>query len=314
MRTRLAGHPPIPSTQTGGGCLVFLGMPFVAFGVFVLLASLGLLDVDLRARNGGPAWMVTAFGAVFAAVGASVVWGGLAGMARARAARKRREEHPLEPWYWDHPWDSRCAQSGSLGAAIQTFVVFLFLEGFLSMFHWWAFFSDDRVLPLMFIVGLFDLFALIVLLGAFYQLFQHLKYGTSRLHFARFPFRPGQSVEGGLEVSRKVTRADRLTLNLRFLEEVTETKGEGKNRSSQQVLYCLHEVKQELNAAQFDAGSDLDIPISLRLPEGDFSNQLLATPRRYWELEVKADTPGIDYEARFLLPVYAAAQNTQTTS
>ena len=85
---------------------------------------------------------------------------------------------------------------------------------------------------------------------------------------------------------------------------MTETTGTGKNRSSQQVLYCLHEVKRELNSSQFDINSQSEIPISIRLPQGDFSNRLLETPRRYWELEVKAETPGIDYDACFFLPVY----------
>ena len=213
----------------------------------------------------------------------------------------------MEPWYWDHAWDSRGAESGGLGPAFQTFLGFLFFSAFLSMFNWWAFFSPQRIVPLMIFVGLFNLIPVAILLGAFYQLFQHFKYGTSRLHFARFPFRPGHSIEAGLEASRKVAAAPSISLTLRYIEEVTETTGSGKNRSSHQVLYCLHEVKQELNSSQFDAGGDAEIPINIRLPAGDFSNRLIDTPRRYWELEVKAETPGIDYAARFLLPVYGAS-------
>ena len=115
------------------------------------------------------------------------------------------------------------------------------------------------------------------------------------------------AVEAGLEVSRKIQAAPSISLTLRYIEEVTETTGSGKNRSSRQVLYCLHEVKQELSSSQFDINSQGEIPISMRLPQGDFSNRLLDTPRRYWELEIKAETPGIDYDARFLLPVYGSS-------
>ena len=303
QRTRLVGHIPAPSTQTGGGCLILFGMPFIAVGVFVLLLSFGRLDIEVKMSNGAPTWLLTAFGGIFATAGLGVAWSGVAGMARARAARKRKEEHPLEPWYWDHPWDSRWAQSGGLGPAFQGVLAFLFLEAFLSMFHWWAFFSDEKIIPLMIFVGLFDLIALVILGGAIYAFFQHLKYGTSRLHFARFPFRPGHSVEAGLEAGRKIAAAPSISLTLRYIEEVTETTGSGKNRSTTTVLYCLHEVKQDLNAGQFDASAG-EIPISIRLPAGDFSNRLIETPRRYWQLEVKAETPGIDYAATFLLPVY----------
>lgn len=303
VRTRLVGHPPIPSTQTGGGCLLVFGLPFLGVGLFVLSASLGYFPVG-RASGDSPPWLLSVFGALFASAGLGVTWMGAASMLRSRAARKRKDEHPLEPWYWDHPWDSRRAESGGVGPAVQTFLIFVFLQAFLSAFHWWGFFSDERLMVVKIITILFDLFSLAILCGAFYQLFQYFKYGKSRLHFARFPFRPGHSIEAGLEASRKLASAPKLSLTLRYLEEVTETTGSGKNRSTTQVLYCLYEVKQEMNAGQFDGGSDAGIPIHIRLPEGDLTNRLLETPRRYWELEIMADTPGIDYAARFLLPVY----------
>lgn len=303
-RTKLdATHPLIPATSTGGGCLILFGLPFIAVGVFATLLSLGYLPIDDDEIN-GPRWLLTAFGGIFAAAGLGVAWVGLAGMLRARGARRRKEEHPLEPWFWDHPWDKRWAESGGLGPAIQAFLGFLFLEGFLSIFHWWAFFSGEGPFPLKIFVLIFDLIALALLFGAFYALFQYFKYGKSRLHFARFPFRPGQSLEGGLEANRRLLTADCIGITLRFIEEVTEVTGTGKNRSSRQVLYGLHEVKQEIDARMFQGGSIAEIPISLRLPAGDCATKLLETPRRYWELEVKAETPGIDYVARFLVPVY----------
>jgi hypothetical protein len=302
QRTRLTGHLPVPSTQTGGGCLIFFALPFVVIGLGVMAMSLGYLP--LEGEINGPPQLLTVFGGVFAAAGLGLSWAGIAGMARARAARKRKEEHPLEPWFWDHGWDSRWATHGSLKPAIHAFGFFFFLAAFLSMFHWWAFFSDEGPMVVKIVVVVFDLVALAVLYSAVYQLFQYFKYGQSRLHFARFPFRPGRHIEGGLELSRKVSAAPSISLTLRYIEEVTETTGSGKNRSSQQVLYCLHEVKQELSASQFDLEGRGEIPISIRLPEGNFANRLIETPRRYWELEVKAETPGIDYDAKFLLPVY----------
>jgi hypothetical protein len=228
---------------------------------------------------------------------------GVAGVLRGRAARGRKEEHPLEPWFWDYDWDSRYAESGGLGPVFQGFMAFLFLTLFLSMFNWWAFLSEEGPLPVKLIVGLFDVIDLLILGGAFYGLFQYFKYGKSRFHFARFPFRPGSSVEGGLEAGRALAAASSVSLTLRYIEEVMEVQRSGGKTSSTQVLYLLHEVKQDLNAAQF-ANADSGIPISIRLPAGEFSNRLIESPRRYWELEVKADTPGIDYSARFLMPVY----------
>jgi hypothetical protein len=169
----------MPSTQVGGGCLIVFGLPFIAVGVFVLLMSLGVLPFD-EADAKGPRALLAVFGGVFATAGLGVSWSGLSGVLRARAARKRKEDHPLEPWHWDHSWDSRWAESGSLGPAVQGFFGFLFLTAFLSIFHWWGFFSDEGPLPVKIVVVLFDLIALLVLASALYQLFQYFKYGTSR--------------------------------------------------------------------------------------------------------------------------------------
>ena len=305
VRTKLNAHPPIPATQSGGGCLILFALPFLTVGVVVILVSLGYIKASGRGL-GESRGMLTVFGSLFAIAGLGVGWMGVAGMLRARGVGKRKEEHPTEPWYWDYPWDSRGAESGSLGSAIQSFMAFLFLALFLSIFNWWAFFSDEGPLPVKVFVGLFDLIAVVVLLSAFYLLFQYFKYGTSRLHFARFPFRPGNSVEAGLEASRKVLAAPSILLTLRYIEEVTETHRSGSKQSTLQVLYCLHEIKQELNSSQFDANSGSEIPINIRLPAGDVTTRLSESPRRYWELEVKAETPGIDYAARFVLPVYSA--------
>jgi len=303
QRTKLVGHTTLPATSAGGGCLVLFGLPFIAVGVGAALVSVGYIPLAQGRSQDAPVWVMGAFGAVFGLAGLAVSWMGVAGMLRARAARARKEEHPIEPWYWDYDWDSRCAESGGLGPVFQTFLAFLFMTAFLSIFNWWAFFSDEGPLPVKIFVSLFDLIDLLVLWGAIYGLFQFFKYGKSRFHFARFPFRPGNSVEGGLEAGRALAAAPSMSLTLRYIEEVMETHRSGSKTSTNQVLYLLHEIKQELSAAQF-ANADASIPISIRLPAGEFSNRLIESPRRYWELEVKAETPGIDYAARFLLPVY----------
>jgi len=310
QRSLLVGHTPLPGTSAGGGCLVLFGLPFIAVGVGATLLSLGYIPLAHSRSQDAPTWVLSAFGAVFGIAGLALAWTGVAGMLRARAARARKDEHPIEPWYWDYDWDSRWAESGGLGPVFRSFLAFLFLTAFLSIFNWWAFFSDEGPLPVKLIVSLFDLIDLAVLVGAFYSLLQYFKYGKSRFHFARFPFRPGNSVEGGLEAGPALANAPSISVTLRYIEEVMEThrSGTGSSRktTTSQVLYLLHEVKQDLSAAQF-ANSDAGIPISIRLPAGEFSNRLIESPRRYWELEVKAETPGIDYAARFLLPVYGAS-------
>ena len=312
QRTRLYGHnPPAASGGAGGGCLILFSLPFIAVGVFVILLSLGFFPALENGRK-APTQILTIFGAVFSIAGLGV-WGlGVRAIFRNRASIRRREEHPLEPWLGDYPWDARGADSGGIGSALSGFAVFAFLALFLSMFNWLVFLSNEKDVPFFAkaIVGFFDLIALLVLGSAFYQLFQYLKYGSSRLHFARFPFRPGSSLEAGLEANARILRAPTISLTLRYIEEEIVVTSSGSKTSSTVQLHSLHEITQELNTSMFDANSGSEIPINIRLPEGDFSTNLSGSPRRYWELDVKAETPGIDYAARFLIPVYSADMGT----
>ena len=47
-----------------------------------------------------------------------------------------------------------------------------------------------------------------------------------------------------------------------------------------------------------------EVPVSFDLPMGDYGTRLAEAPARYWELAVLADTPGLDFSAKFLIPVY----------
>ena len=48
-----------------------------------------------------------------------------------------------------------------------------------------------------------------------------------------------------------------------------------------------------------------EVPVSFDLPSGDYGTRLAEAPARYWELAVVADTPGLDFTAKFLVPVYS---------
>jgi hypothetical protein len=47
------------------------------------------------------------------------------------------------------------------------------------------------------------------------------------------------------------------------------------------------------------------LALSFPFPADAAPTRLSERPPRYWELEIGAEVPGIDYQGRFLLPVYA---------
>ena len=49
------------------------------------------------------------------------------------------------------------------------------------------------------------------------------------------------------------------------------------------------------------------LELKFTLPENGIETRLSERPPRYWELELLAEAPGIDFMAFFLLPVYKEA-------
>ena len=66
----------------------------------------------------------------------------------------------------------------------------------------------------------------------------------------------------------------------------------------------VYKDSQQIELEGDDLTPDQQISIGFPLPTGDYGTALCQEWPRYWELAIRADTPGVDYEALFLLPVY----------
>jgi hypothetical protein len=86
-----------------------------------------------------------------------------------------------------------------------------------------------------------------------------------------------------------------LVVSLRCVEEKHVQDGDSTKIEYQHKFEETRTVSTDpLGMAHLDFDVPADAP----------GNQLLDGPARYWELEAKADLPGADYAATFLLPVY----------
>jgi hypothetical protein len=83
---------------------------------------------------------------------------------------------------------------------------------------------------------------------------------------------------------------------LRCIEERFEVRQTGKNRVRVSVPYELY--RDEAAVAPGEPS------LRFELPENVPGTRLAAQPPRYWELELAAEAPGVDFGARFLVPVY----------
>jgi len=128
---------------------------------------------------------------------------------------------------------------------------------------------------------------------------QHLRYRNSQLRYQEFPFFLGGKVTG--QVTHLPKTFTRMTLNLRFVEEMY-SKESGHNGFGYKFFQLYKETKTLESPPTLWNGN---LHINWQLPDDlTMSTALNQQHARYWELEIKADTPGIDYHSRFLLPIY----------
>jgi hypothetical protein len=284
---------------------VAFGLPFAAGGAALVLFGAGVRGGALRGGP-GPRWLAAAVGLVFAWIGLAFVVHGARELRRRRAVRRLERRHPGQPWWSDHPWDPRGAGDQTLAEAVRAACVALFVLLFLVPFHWVGFFAPHRVVVFGLFALVFDAVALGLVWRALYLVVRMLKYGRGAVAFARFPFRRGELVELFVAVPSGVSAPSELVATLRCVQERFEVRGSGKGRSTEVVSYELLAPATAVTAVTPPPGhaGGAAFRIAARIPADAPATALAERPARYWELELSAALPGVDYGAAFLVPVY----------
>lgn len=226
--------------------------------------------------------------------GLSAVVRGVRGRLRRRGAAVLHARYPGQPWLADHRWERRGGRDeepAEVGPALGAAAVTALL---LVPFNWGAFWSAGRPLLLQVVTLLFDLAALGVAGKAVRLIARRLRFGVSRLAFARLPFRPGTTAALLLDGLSPRARAHPLRATLRCVEERYQAVGR-----TRRTVAVPHEVWRAEAVVAPGARR-----VCFAIPAGVPTTALAARPPRYWELELRAEEPGVDYGARFLVPVY----------
>lgn len=118
-----------------------------------------------------------------------------------------------------------------------------------------------------------------------------------------FPFFLGERLSVRFRTQRPIGRFEKMAFTLRCVEEVTETRQDRGKTSSE--VKCYQVWTDTIALEKPGALHGGEIPLSFELPQGSYATWLGEGSPRYWELAVTAETPGLDFGATFLLPVYA---------
>ena len=305
-RKVLLTHRP-RGTTTASGCasafFIVFGLPFMAAGVLLGLVARGVIPA--RHSASFPDWVPQVMAVIFFAPGLFVSLMGVDSFLKNRRTRARQAEHPTEPWLVDawEPEGTRDRPRATLGGQLG---MTAFLALFLSPFNYVVFLQPQQDVPFFAkaLVGLFDFILVLMIVGILSTLWHRARYGRSRLAFGSFPFFLGQGMNVRLTTGRPLGAFKNVVFTLRCIEERSETRRTTRGSTSSQT-HCDQLWAEVVTLNESWALNEGEIPVSFHLPEGDLGTRLAESPARYWEIEVTADTPGLDYSAVFPVPVYA---------
>jgi hypothetical protein len=275
------------------------GIPFLAMGVLTGLVAAGVLP----AKKNAPDWVIAGAALMFFTTGVGLVIHGARGIVRRMRADRLAAANPDVPCLADHPWDMKGALDDGAGRiAIGAFGL-LVVALFLAPFNWWAFSSGAGPFPLEVVVAFFDGLVVLGLGNLCHLVLRRLKYGVTRLDFRRFPFVLGDRLEVVLH-SDRLGAQGRATVILRCLEERIDERQPGRDDRREHHAYEVWSARQEIDLGTISHREWGLLPISFALPDADLGTRLRDNPWRCWELDIQAETPGLDFGATFLVPVY----------
>jgi hypothetical protein len=302
---RLKSHRTRTGIAIGPAAGMALGGIFFLAGGFVILLSIGVIPSPDDSFN-APRSIVGVCGVIFAAPGLYVILSSIRTLAHRSRATAALALDPFRPWKADHPWQPD-GIADAPGTEIPYWAVGgLFLAIFTIPFFAIGWVGGDTVFAIA--SGVMVLFVIGIFAKVAHLLLRLAKYGKSRLRWGRFPFFLGETLEVDFVNPRGFGRFERLALTLRCIEERFETRQTSDGSTTAVVPYEIYaETAEMTEGGEYNAG-DGALPLTFALPAEAPPTRLSKHPPTYWELAVEAETAGVDFATRFLVPVYAKAE------
>jgi hypothetical protein len=286
--------------------LVFISLFLLPFCI-VGLVTLVMAFSSAAEGDWSQALLLFVFGVVFGGVGFGVLTAIVFGMRKKRREDVLRAAHPGMPWLWRVDWSEGRALSTDrtilIGAwafailwnAISSTLVAILLPQELA--------TENYISLLMLI---FPLVGLGLLVWAVRATIRWKKFGQTVFVMHSIPGSIGGVLEGTVELNGVLEPATGFAVELACVHRVTS--GSGKSRSTTETTMWQEEHKGVLATARSTAPGSA-VPASFLIPAEcrptdlqDSSNQIV------WRLHVSADVPGVDFEARYEVPVFATGQ------
>ena len=221
---------------------------------------------------------------------------------RKRSDVKRKErtlkEFPDRPWESDCEWDKYEAKVNHTKEGLEQLFILRYFALLLLPFNYWAWVAIAPSSMALCVLGILDLLLLVKIFRASYRIAQGVKYGTSHLKFERFPYSIGEALDVKFSTLRPIGEFRNAKLTCRCIEEETI------EQNGKRIKSCVQIFAEEIEIDEPGNMGTEELPIFFSIPADQPGTSLVKPPLRYWELEIKAQTTGVNFEALFPLPIY----------
>jgi len=256
-------------------------------------------------------WEMLAFYSVFLFVFGGVGFGLLIGVPiagrRLKLEASQKELHPDDPWHWNHAWQDGIVRSSNKPRAFW-YTTFTLILSALSVPVVITVMTELSRGTKAALIGLvIPLLAVVLGVFALRAIMRVLKYGESVFEMATFPGVIGGRLEGTINTTVNIRPEDGFRVSLRCIKRTTTGSGKHKSTNERILWESTNLVRHELLAKDPTRSA---IPVLFAIPydaKATFDEPRL---KIIWRVDVKASVPGVDYFARFDVPVFRTADSS----
>lgn len=155
------------------------------------------------------------------------------------------------------------------------------------------------------IVLLFPLIGVGLAAAAVHAILRRRRYGAATFALATLPGVIGRAIAGHIIVERGLEAESDVVLTLKCVRKVVT--GSGKQRRTTET--SLWEATQQLPGTVADRGV-IRIPVAFAIPpEAEPTDERNSSDTIQWSLEARAAREGVDFYAKFEVPVFRTADS-----
>jgi hypothetical protein len=302
----LGWRPPRGLKSLGGVGSFIFAMILLAMAIPMLLAFNGSIPVAPKAQELASLPLLPFVASILIACAWGKIVHGLSCVKRRRGHLKGLRAGPESPWVADYPWnhdnDSGCSHErirrSFKGARL---LVMPLVAGSIVLGTFYPY-------GLLFFIPLGFSIPALCFIFATRSSTKRKKMGNPVLIYEEFPYFLGGEVHAQVVLEGGVGfETGSLKMTARAVQEKVMFVKRPRNKSVQ-VVACFELYSQEVTPTVSDGNRSASV--SFVLPEDALETHLIDfTEPRYWELDVSARVNRLDFQERFLLPVYRRPEN-----